>query len=110
MSSRNSIDICNRWKKFVGHAKLPKLSCQLSGSKGREHSVNYIPLNVARIEILKVFKAGAKLHYAILFQLLVKGTPGYSESPRSFTLVTSRRFESIQNGYLLYFLQGQVGW
>ena len=54
MSSRNSIDkITDKnalsigesigWKKLVGQVELPKLSCELSGSKGREHSEDYIP-------------------------------------------------------------------
>lgn len=54
MSSRNSIDMITDknalsigesigWKKLVGQVELPKLSCELSGSKGREHSEDYIP-------------------------------------------------------------------
>ena len=30
------------WKKLVGQVELPKLSCELSGSQGREHSEDYI--------------------------------------------------------------------
>ena len=29
------------WKKLVGQVELPKLSCELSGSKGREHSEDF---------------------------------------------------------------------
>jgi|GEM_PF-3484345 hypothetical protein len=54
MSSRNSIDMITDknalsigesigWKKLVGQVELPKLSCEVSGSKGREHSEDYIP-------------------------------------------------------------------
>ena len=30
------------WLKLVGQLELPKLSCELSGSKGREHSEDRI--------------------------------------------------------------------
>jgi hypothetical protein len=54
MSSRNSIDkITDKnalsigesigWKKLVGQVELPKLNCEVSGWKGREHSEDYIP-------------------------------------------------------------------
>jgi len=54
MSNGNAIDMITDkyalsigetigWNKLVGQVELPKLNCELSGSKGREHNLDYIP-------------------------------------------------------------------
>ena len=39
------------WKKLVGQEELPKLSCELSGSKGREHREDPLIHTSARTQI-----------------------------------------------------------